>query len=66
MNTWIVVTNTMGYGEGDDRIKIWGGFVSEADARSWVAEVVSSWRFLQTVEVFQVFPYDQTTDGGDS
>ena len=65
MRSFIVVTNSMGWGEGDDRIKLWGGFTSEADAQAWVVEVVSGWRFLQSVEVFEVFPYDQTIDGGD-
>lgn len=65
MRAFIVVTNCMGWGEGDDRIKIWGGFSSSADAQAWTTEVVAGWRFLQTVEIFEVFPYDQTTDGGD-
>ena len=65
VRSFLVATNCMGWGEGDDRIKLWGGFTSEADALAWVAEVASGWRFFQSAEVWEVFPYDQTADGGD-
>lgn len=69
------MTNCMGWGEGDDRIKVWGGFATATDAHQWVLEVASGWRavgsrglglpLLQSYEVLEVFPYDQTMDGGD-
>lgn len=65
MRSFLVATNCMGWGEGDDRIKLWGGFTSEADAQAWVSEVASGWRFFQSAEVWEIFSYDQTADGGD-
>ena len=41
VRAFLVATNCMGWGEGDDRIKLWGGFTSKADAEAWVVEVAS-------------------------